>query len=127
MLREGEDVTLIGTGEESLRCLEAADLLAQEGIHAHVLHVPTIKPLDEAAIVAAARRTGRVVTAEDHTIIGGLGSAVAEVLGEQLPTPLKRIGISDVFGESAPNAELLEKYGLTPAHIARAARAILKR
>jgi transketolase len=102
VLRQGEDVALIGTGEESIRCLEAADLLAQDGIKAYVLHVPTLKPLDEQAIIDAARRTGRVVTAEDHTIIGGLGSAVAEVLGENYPTPLKRVGMRDVMASRAP-------------------------
>ena len=127
VLREGTDVTLIGTGVQSVRALEAADLLAAEGISAHVLHVPTIKPLDIEAIVAAAARTGAVVTAEDHSIIGGLGGAVAETLGEHLPTPLKRVGLRDVFGESAPNAPLLEKYGLTPRHVAEAARALLAR
>jgi transketolase len=125
ILREGEDITLIGTGEESIRCLDAAELLRNEGISAHVLHVPTIKPLDEQAIIAAARRTGKVVTAEDHTIIGGLGSAVAEVLSENKPTLMKRIGWQDVYGESAPNEELLEKYGLTPKHIAAAAKEML--
>jgi transketolase len=126
VLRQGEDVALIGTGEESIRCLEAADLLAQDGIKAYVLHVPTLKPLDEQAIIDAARRTGRVVTAEDHTIIGGLGSAVAEVLGENYPTPLKRVGMRDAYGESGANAPLLEKYGLTPRHIASAALELLK-
>jgi transketolase len=124
-LRKGEKVTLIGTGEESLRCLEAADLLAEEGVSAHVLHVPTIKPLDEEAIVDAAKRTGLVVTAEDHTIIGGLGGAVAETLAENHPTPMRRIGWQDVFGESAPNEPLMEKYGLTPRHIAGAAKDLL--
>ena len=124
-LREGKDITLIGTGEESIRCLDAAELLNNEGISAHVLHVPTLKPLDEQAIITAARRTGKVVTAEDHTIIGGLGSAVAEVLSENEPTLMKRIGWQDVYGESAPNEELLEKYGLTPKHIAAAATEML--
>jgi transketolase len=124
-LREGKDVTLIGTGEQSIRCLDAAEILDTEGVSAHVLHVPTVKPLDEKAIIAAARRTGRVVTAEDHTIMGGLGSAVAEVLGESYPTPLRRIGWRDVYGESAPNEPLLEKYGLTPGHVAAGARSLL--
>ncbi|MDB5057845.1 MAG: Transketolase central region, partial [Chloroflexi bacterium] len=125
LLREGSDVTLISTGVQSVRTLEAADLLAAEGISAHVLHVPTLKPLDVDAIVAAAARTGAVVTAEDHSIIGGLGGAVAETLGEHRPTPLRRVGLRDVFGESAPNAPLLEKYGLTPRHVADAARDLL--
>ncbi len=125
VLREGADITLIGTGEQSIRCLDTAEMLAAEGIRAEVLHVPTVKPLDEEAIIAAARRTGRVVTAEDHTIIGGLGSAVAEVLSENHPTPMRRIGLRDIYGESAPNEPLLEKYGLTPRHIAEAAQALL--
>lgn len=125
VLRQGDDVALIGTGEESVRCLEAADILAGQGISACVLHVPTIKPLDQEAIIAAAMRTGCVVTAEDHNIIGGLGSAVAEVLAEHYPVRMKRVGIQDVYSESAPNEPLLEKYGLTPRHIASAARQLL--
>ncbi len=126
VLADGEDVALIGTGEQTVRCLEAADLLAAEGIHAYVLHLPTIKPLDEQAIIYAAQRTGRVVTAEDHTILGGLGGAVAETLGEHYPTPMKRVGWRDVYGESADNNALLEKYGLTPRHIAEAAKALMR-
>ncbi|OGN83062.1 MAG: transketolase [Chloroflexi bacterium GWC2_73_18] len=126
IVREGNDVTIISTGVQTIRALEAADLLAAEGIGAHVLHVPTVKPLDTDAVAAAAQRTGRVVTAEDHTIIGGLGAAVAETLGELAPTPMRRVGIRDTFGESAPNDELLEKYGLTPRHVAEAAREVLR-
>jgi len=125
VFREGSDVALIGTGEQSIRCLEAADMLDAEGIHAYVLHLPTIKPLDEQAILEAAKRTHHVVTAEDHSIIGGLGGAVAEVLSEGYPTPLKRIGLRDVYGESAPNAQLMEKYCLTPKHITEAARSLI--
>jgi transketolase len=126
VLRTGKDVALIGTGEQSLRCLEAAEILEQAGISAYVLHLPTIKPLDEAAILATARATRGVVTAEDHSIVGGLGSAVAEVLSERRPTPLKRVGWRDVYGESAPNEPLLEKYGLTARHIADKARQLLQ-
>jgi transketolase len=122
---EGSDVALISTGAQTPRCLEAAAELKKEGVAALVLHVPTLKPLDEEAIVAAAEKTGRIVTAEDHTIMGGLGGAVAEVLGEKRPTPMKRIGIRDTFGESAPNEDLLAKYGLTPGHVADAARSLL--
>ncbi|MGD2127475.1 MAG: transketolase C-terminal domain-containing protein [Desulfobacteraceae bacterium] len=124
-LREGNDVALIGTGEESIRCLKAADLLVADGISTHVLHVPTLKPIDEEAVLAAAQRTRRVITAEDHSILGGLGGAVAEVLGERRPTPILRVGWRDVDGESAPNEPLLDKYGLTPKHIAERARALL--
>jgi transketolase len=88
--------------------------------------VPTLKPFDEQAVVEAAARTGAVVTAEDHTIIGGLGGAVAEVLGERHPTPMRRVGLRDTFGESGPNEALLEKYGLTARHVAAAARELLK-
>jgi transketolase len=100
-------------------------MLAGDGIEAYLLHLSTVKPIDEEAITAAARRTGAVVTAEDHTIIGGLGGAVAEVLGERLPTPMRRVGVRDVYGESAPNEQLLEKYGLTAWHVAQAARELL--
>lgn len=123
-LREGTDVTLISTGVQTIRALDAAELLATEGISAYVLHVPTIKPLDEDAIVEAARRTGRVVTAEDHSIIGGLGGAVAETLSERHPVPVRRVGLRDVFGESGPNSALLEKFGLTAQHIVQAAYAL---
>ncbi len=122
-LREGTDVSLISTGVQTIRTLEAAELLATEGVSAYVLHVPSIKPLDEDAIVEAARRTGRVVTAEDHSIIGGLGGAVAETLSERYPVPVRRVGLRDVFGESGPNDALLEKFGLTAQHVVAAAHA----
>jgi len=124
VLREGTDVSIIATGVQTVRALEAAALLALDGVSTHVLHVPTIKPLDVAAIVRAAERTGRVITAEDHSVIGGLGGAVAETLGEHCPTPLRRIGLRDVFGESGPNGPLLEKYGPTARHMADAARVL---
>jgi transketolase len=123
-LREGTDVTLVSTGVQTVRVLEAAELLEREGVSALVLHVPTLKPLDEEAIVQAAMQTGLVVTAEDHSIIGGLGSAVAETLGEKYPVPLRRVGIRDVFGESGANEALLEKYGLTPGHVVDAVHAL---
>ena len=125
VVREGSDVTIFSTVAQTVRCLQAADLLAGSGISAHVVHVPTIKPLDAEGIAEAAARTRRVVTAEDHTIIGGLGGAVAEALGELQPTPMLRVGIRDTFGESAANEDLLEKYGITPEHVANAARALL--
>src|SRR5918992_1761956 len=125
ILCDGADVGLIGTGVQTVRVLEAADSLAGEGIAASVLHLPTLKPIDADAIVALAERTGRIVTAEDHSIIGGLGSAVAEVLGERRPTPMRRIGLRDVYGESAPNDYLLEAYGISAGHVATAAREIV--
>ncbi len=127
VLREGTDVAIISTGVQTTRALDAADMLQLEGISVYLLHVPTIKPLDEEAIVEAAVRTGRVVTAEDHSIIGGLGGAVAETLSERHPTLIKRVGWQDTFGESGPDDALLEKYGLTPRHVAHAARELLKR
>ena len=111
-LREGKDVSIISTGTQTSRSVEAAERLAEKGISVEVVHMPTIKPLDEAAIVATAQKTNLVVSAEEHSILGGLGSAVAEVLGEQYPTQLLRIGVEDRNAESAPNEELLNKYGL---------------
>ena len=127
VLCEGRDVTLISTSMMTGHALLASQTLAKEGISAHVVHVPTIKPLDVEGIVAAADRTGLVVTAEDHNILGGLGGAVAEVLGEHRPTRMKRVGIKDTFAETAGNTELLTKYGLMPADIVNAAKELLAR
>jgi transketolase len=125
LLRDGADIGIISTGVQTVRALEAADRLAESGIMASVLHIPTLKPLDADAIIEIADRTGAIVTAEDHSIIGGLGGAVAEVLSEHLPTRIRRIGIQDTYGESGANDALLEKYGLTPRHIAEAAEYLL--
>ncbi len=125
-LREGGDVGLISTGPQTARALEAAESLAASGIEAAVLHVPTIKPLDEAAIVGFASRVPRIVTTEDHTILGGLGGAVAEVLGRRHPLPILRHGIADTFGESAPNDALLEKYRLSARWLEEAIREFIK-
>jgi transketolase len=125
LLRNGSDIGLISTGVQTIRTLEAADLLAAEGIQAAVLHVPTLKPLDIEGILAIAERTNAIVTAEDHSIIGGLGSGVAEVLAEHRPTRMRRVGWQDTFGESGPNDALLQKYGLTAGHVCDAARAML--
>ena len=111
-LREGKDVTIIATGIMVANCLEAAEKLAAEGIDAEVINIHTIKPIDADLIVASAQKTGKVVTAEEHSVIGGLGGAVAEVLAEKAPTKQLRIGINDVFGESGPAGELVKKYGL---------------
>jgi transketolase len=127
ILREGNDVTLIGTGIMVNTCLEAAEILQSKGIKAAVINMHTIKPIDEETIEDFARKTGAVVTAEEHSIIGGLGSAVAEVLGERCPVPLKRIGIRDVFGESGKPEELLIKYSLTAADIIQAAQKVIER
>lgn len=113
VLREGHDVSLLGTGTMTYQLLVAAKELEKHGISAEVVHVPTIKPLDEETILASARKTGRVVTAEEAQVAGGFGGAVAELLIEKLPTPLKRIGMYDRFGESGDPNELLEHFGLT--------------
>ncbi len=125
LLREGTDLGIISTGVQTVRALEAADMLGTEGVSVAVLHVPTLKPLDVEAICEVAAMTGAIVTAEDHSIIGGLGSAVAEVLSEHLPTRMRRIGWQDTYGESGPNEALLEKYGLTPRHVVNAGLELL--
>ena len=112
MLREGKDVTVFATGLCVNEALLAAEKLAADGIDAKVINIHTIKPLDEELVVKAAKETGKVVTVEEHSVIGGLGGAVAEVLSEKAPTKMLRIGVNDVFGESGPAVKLLEKYGL---------------
>ena len=112
VLRDGKDVTIIATGLCVAATMEAAELLAADGIDARVINIHTIKPIDDELLVKAAKETGKIVTVEEHSIIGGLGSAVCECLSEKCPTPVKRIGINDVFGESGPALALLEKYGL---------------
>ena len=112
VLREGKDLTIIATGLPVNNCLEAAEKLAADGIDAKVINIHTIKPLDEELVTAAAKETGKVVTVEEHSVIGGLGSAVCDVLAEKAPTKVMKIGINDTFGESGPAVELLKKYGL---------------
>ena len=112
-LAEGNDVAIIGTGIMVEAALEAKEELAKEGINARVINIHTIKPIDEELIIKAAKETGVIVTAEEHSIIGGLGSAVAEVVSEKCPVPVLRVGVKDTFGESGKPNELLEKYGLT--------------
>lgn len=111
-LREGKDVTIIATGLEVCESLEAAKLLEADGISAEVINIHTIKPLDTELVAASAQKTGKVVTVEEHSIIGGLGGAVAEALSEKAPTRMLRIGVMDTFGESGPAKALIEKYGL---------------
>lgn len=118
ILRDGTDVTLIGTGMTTYQLLKAAKILESKGINAEVVHVPTIKPFDEQTILDSARRTGRVVTAEEAQIAGGLGGIVAELLSEKMPTPLMRLGMNDRFGESGEPMQLFEYFGLTGGHIA---------
>ena len=125
VLREGKDVAIIATGLPVANCLEAAEKLAAEGIDAKVINIHTIKPLDEELIVAAAKDTGKVVTVEEHSVIGGLGSAVCDVLCEQAPTKVLKIGINDTFGESGPAVELVKKYGLDADSIYEKVKAFL--
>lgn len=112
VLKEGTDVTIFATGLCVSSALEAAEKLKEDGIDAEIVNIHTIKPIDWELVTASAKKTGKVVTAEEHSVIGGLGSAVAEVLSEEAPTKLLRIGVEDVFGESGPAKELVAKYGL---------------
>ena len=121
-LREGKDATIIATGIMVDAALEAYNTLSEEGIKVKVINIHTIKPIDKDAIVKAARETGVVITAEEHSTIGGLGSAVCEVLSENQPTPVIRVGIKDTFGESGKPAELLKAYGLTGDDIVKAVK-----
>jgi transketolase len=127
VLREGADVTLVATGTMTYQALVAAEILAKDNIFAEVVHVPTIKPLDEHTILTSAKKTGAVVTAEEAQINGGLGGAVAELLAENHPTIMSRIGMRDRFGESGEPDELIEHFGLTGAHIAMSAHQLLDR
>ena len=119
VLREGGDVTLLGTGTMTYELLVAARELEKQGVYAEVVHVPTIKPLDEQTIITSVRKTGRVVSAEEAQVAGGFGGAVAELLGEKLPTPLHRIGMRDRYGESGAPTELLHHFKLDGVSIAR--------
>ena len=121
--REGKDVTIVATGYMVHLAVEAADILAKEGIDAGVINIHTVKPLDAELIAAAAAKSGAVVTAEEHNVIGGLGAAVCEALAERCPVPVLRVGVEDEFGRSGKVPELLEIYGLTAENIARKARA----
>ncbi|MFZ5596386.1 MAG: transketolase family protein [Bacillota bacterium] len=127
VVREGKDATIIATGIMVSMALEAAGILAEEGLQARVLSMHTIKPLDAGAVIAAARETGALVTAEEHSILGGLGGAVAEVVCESCPVPVIRVGLRDVFGQSGKPAELLEKYGLTPSDMAKAVKVAVEK
>jgi len=127
VLREGSDAAICATGVMVAEALKAAEQLAAQGIEVAVANIHTIKPLDVETIVHLARKTGALVTAEEHTIYGGLGSAVAEVLGEHYPVPLVRVGIKDRFGESGAPAQLMEAFGLTASHIVRAVEVVRRR
>ena len=125
VVREGKDVTIVATGICVDSALGAAEKLAADGIDAEVISICTIKPLDEEIILNSAKKTGKVVTVEEHSVIGGLGSAVCDCLSEKLPTPVKKIGMQDVFGESGPAAALVAKYGLDAEGVYKSVKAFL--
>jgi len=128
VFREGSDVTIVATGTSTYQALVAADMLHKDGISAEVIHAPTVKPLDTATILTSVKKTKAVVTAEEGQIAGGLGGAVAELLGEEYPVPLRRIGVRDLFGQSAQTPdELLKHYGLDAMHIALAVHQVIER
>ena len=122
VLREGKDVAIIANGILVPEAIEAGKQLAQEGIDAMVINMATIKPLDEELVLSAAKKCGKVITVEEHNIIGGLGEAVCSLLSEKLPTPVKRIGVNDEFGHSGPAAALLKQFGLSAQHIVEVAK-----
>lgn len=126
VLKEGKDVTIIATGLCVNESLEAAKLLANEGIDAEVINIHTIKPLDKDLVIASAKKTGKVVTVEEHSVIGGLGSAVCDVLSEEAPTRTLKIGVMDTFGESGPAVQLIKKYGLDSESIAAKVKSFVK-
>ena len=126
VLREGKDVTIVATGLCVSSALEAAEKLAADGISAEVINMHTIKPLDEAAVVAAAAKKGKIVTVEEHSVIGGLGSAVCDVVAEKAPAKVMKIGVNDTFGESGPAVELIKKYGLDADSIYAKVKAFVK-
>ena len=125
VLREGKDIAIIANGILVPEAIEAGKQLAEEGIDAMIINMATIKPLDEALVLEAAKKCGKVITVEEHNIIGGLGEAVCSLLSEKLPTPVKRIGVNDVFGHSGPAAALLKQFGLSAENIVAQAKAML--
>jgi transketolase len=126
-LVEGDDAAIIACGVLVARSLQAAEVLRLEGIHARVVEMHTIKPLDVELVTCCAQETGAIVTAEEHTVIGGLGGAVAECLAAAHPAPMERVGLADTFAECGPYADLLDKYGMSVEAIADAVRRVLKR
>ena len=122
VMRDGNDVAIIANGLMVYEAVKAGETLEKLGIHARIINMATIKPLDEELILAAAKECGKVITCEEHSIVGGLGEAVCSLLSEKLPTPVRRIGVQDVFGESGPAAEILKLYGLCEEHIVEVAK-----
>jgi transketolase len=127
MMKEGKDVSIFACGIMVAEALTAAEVLIAEGIDAEIINISSIKPLDAETIIKSAKKTGAAVTAEEHSVVGGLGGAVAEVLIEECPVPMKRVGMKDCFGESGKPAELLKKYGMTAQEIIAAAKAVVAR
>jgi transketolase len=127
VLRDGTDITIVATGLMVSEALDAAELLSQDGISAQVINIHTIKPLDKDLIVSAAKKTGKIVTVEEHSIIGGLGEAVCSALSETYPVPVKRIGVNDEFGHSGPAGDLLKQFGLCASNIVTVAKAHLSK
>jgi len=126
VLREGKDVTIIATGLMVAEAIDAGEALAAKGIDAEIINMATIKPLDEALVIASAKKTGKVITAEEHNIVGGLGEAVCACLSENYPVPVKRIGVNDEFGHSGPADKLLKEFGLCAEHIVEVTEAFVK-
>ena len=125
VLRDGSDIAIIANGLMVAEALDAAEVLARDGIEAMVVNMGTIKPLDEELVVEAARKCGKVITAEEHSVIGGLGEAVCAVLSEKLPTPVKRVGVNDEFGHSGPFGPLLKQFGLSAENLVKVAKSML--
>lgn len=126
IVREGKDITIIANGLMVAEAIEAGKTLAEQGIDAEIINIATIKPLDEELVIASAKKTGRVITVEEHSIIGGLGEAVCAVLSEKCPTAVKRIGVNDEFGHSGPAKDLLKQFGLSAENIVDTARQMVK-
>ena len=127
ILRDGADVAIIANGLMVYEALQAAEALAAEGIQAMVINMATIKPLDEELVLAAAKKCGKVITCEEHSVIGGLGEAVCGLLSEKLPTPVKRIGVNDEFGHSGPAGALLKAFGLCASHVVEVAKEFVEK
>ncbi len=126
-LRDGKDITIVATGLMVSRALEAVKTLADQGIDARLINIHTVKPLDRELILKAAKETGRIITVEEHNVIGGLGDAVCSLLSEECPTPVTKIGVNDVYGHSGPAVDLLDEFGLNASHIVEVTKAVLKK
>ena len=126
VIREGSDVTIIANGLMVAEAIEAGKALAEKGISAEIINIATIKPLDEELVLASAKKTGKVITVEEHSIIGGLGEAVCALLAEKCPVPVKRIGVNDEFGHSGPALDLLKQFGLSAENITKTTEEFVK-